>query len=88
MQAVLAWDVFVKAVGWSMVSRHLYYSGCCPVCVAALAPDAPGPVIPLQLGEKQYRLNDGAFLALDGTAYYTMGVSHWQASASKAVLLR
>ncbi len=38
----------------------------------ALAPDAPGQVIPLQLGEKQYRLNDGAFLALDGTAYYTM----------------
>ena len=29
-------------------------------------------VIPLYLGEKQYRLNDGAFLALDGTAYYTM----------------
>ena len=38
----------------------------------ALAPDSPGQVIPLQLGEKQYRLNDGAFLALDGTAYYTM----------------
>ena len=29
-------------------------------------------MIPLYLGEKQYRLNDGAFLALDGTAYYTM----------------
>lgn len=38
----------------------------------ALAHDSPGQVIPLYLGEKQYRLNDGAFLALDGTAYYTM----------------
>ena len=37
-----------------------------------MAPDSPGQVIPLYLGEKQYRLNDGAFLALDGTAYYTM----------------
>lgn len=37
----------------------------------ALAHDSPGQVIPLYLGEKQYRLNDGAFLALDGTAYYT-----------------
>ena len=38
----------------------------------ALAPDSPGQVIPLYLGEKQYRLNDDASLALDGTAYYTM----------------
>lgn len=38
----------------------------------ALAPDTPGQVIALELGEKQYRLNDGAFLALDGTAFYTM----------------
>ncbi|CAD0139366.1 protein of unknown function [Streptococcus thermophilus] len=38
----------------------------------ALAPDSPGQVIPLYPGEKHYRLNDGAFLALDGTAYYTM----------------
>ena len=38
----------------------------------ALAPDTPGQVIALELGENQYRLNDGAFLALDGTAFYTM----------------
>ena len=38
----------------------------------ALAPDTPGQVIALEIGEKQYRLNDGAFLALDGTAFYTM----------------
>lgn len=29
-------------------------------------------MITLELGQKQYRLNDGAFLALDGSAFYTM----------------
>ena len=48
----------------------------------ALAPDSPGQVIPLYLGEKQYRLNDGAFLALDGTAYYAMELQ----SVGKALL--
>ena len=38
----------------------------------ALAPSSPGQVIALELGEKQYRLNDGAFLALDGSAQYSM----------------
>ncbi|EJN94513.1 TIGR00266 family protein [Streptococcus ratti] len=38
----------------------------------ALAPAMPGQVIALELGEKQYRLNDGAFLALDGSAQYQM----------------
>ena len=67
---------FVKAVGRSMVSGDSTFMT--PAVAQsdngylALAPDAPGQVIPLQLGEKQYRLNDGAFLALDGTAYYTM----------------
>ena len=67
---------FVTAVGRSMVSGESTFI---TQAVAqsdngylALAPDSPGQVIPLQLGEKQYRLNDGAFLALDGTAYYTM----------------
>ncbi|MGT2911469.1 TIGR00266 family protein [Streptococcus cameli] len=40
--------------------------------VLALAPNTPGEVIALELGEKQYRLNDGAFLALDGSAQYSM----------------
>ena len=67
---------FVKAVGRSMVSGESTFI---TQAVAqsdngylALAPDSPGQVIPLQLGEKQYRLNDGACLALGGTAYYTM----------------
>lgn len=38
----------------------------------ALAPNTPGQVVALELGEKQYRLNDGAFLALDGSAEYKM----------------
>ncbi|MGF0071719.1 MULTISPECIES: TIGR00266 family protein [Streptococcus] len=38
----------------------------------ALAPSMPGQVIALDLGTKQYRLNDGAFLALDGSAQYKM----------------
>ena len=38
----------------------------------ALAPNVPGQIVALELGEKQYRLNDGAFLALDGIASYTM----------------
>lgn len=38
----------------------------------ALAPSMPGQVVALELGAKQYRLNDGAFLALDGSAQYKM----------------
>ena len=67
---------FVKAVGRSMVSGESTFI---TQAVAesdngnlALAPDTPGQVIALELGEKQYRLNDGGFLALDGTAFYTM----------------
>lgn len=38
----------------------------------ALSPSMPGQVIALELGAKQYRLNDGAFLALEGSAQYKM----------------
>ena len=38
----------------------------------ALAPSIPGQVIALELGADQYRLNDGAFLAMDGSAHYRM----------------
>lgn len=67
---------FVKAVGRSMVSGESTFItqvfAQSNNAYLALAHDSPGQVIPLYLGEKQYRLNDGAFLALDGTAYYTM----------------
>lgn len=38
----------------------------------AIAPELPGEVLPLNLGEKQYRINDGMFLAMDGSASYSM----------------
>ncbi|KXT77677.1 TIGR00266 family protein [Streptococcus sp. DD13] len=40
--------------------------------VLAIAPNVPGQVISLDLGVRQYRLNDGAFLAMDGSAQYHM----------------
>lgn len=58
---------FVKAVGRSMVSGESTFItqvfAQSNNAYLALAHDSPGQVIPL---------NDGAFLALDGTAYYTM----------------
>lgn len=38
----------------------------------AIAPSMPGEVLSLQLGENQYRINDDKFLAMDGSASYTM----------------
>lgn len=38
----------------------------------ALAPNTPGQVLALELGNQQYRLNDGAFLAMDGFTQYHM----------------
>ncbi len=55
-------------VRWFLVKGHLYY-GLLPSHdngYLALAPDAPGQVIP-QLGEKQYRLNDSC---LSGVWWY------------------
>ncbi|MGT2929218.1 TIGR00266 family protein [Streptococcus dentasini] len=65
-----------KAVGRSVVSGE---SAFITQAIAngndgrlAIAPSMPGQIIALELGAKQYRLNDGAFLALDGSAQYTM----------------
>lgn len=49
--------------------------------VIALAPNTPGQVVSLNLGQNQYRLNDGAFLAMEGTADYSMEMQ----SLSKAL---
>lgn len=38
----------------------------------AVAPAVPGEVLPLKLGDQQYRINDGKFLAMDGSASYQM----------------
>lgn len=64
------------AIGRSMTSGESMFiteavSSADDGCLA-LAPSMPGQVIALELGAKQYRLNDGAFLALDGSANYKM----------------
>lgn len=65
----------VGAIGRSMVSGESMFL---TQAVAgadgtlALAPSVLGQVIALELGSQQYRLNDGAFLALDGSATYKM----------------
>ncbi|MDR0847235.1 MAG: TIGR00266 family protein [Lactobacillales bacterium] len=33
----------------------------------ALAPNVPGEIVALEIGANQYRINDGAFLAMDGS---------------------
>lgn len=66
----------VKAVGRSMVSGESTFiteaTSEVDGGVLALAPNVPGQVMALEIGDHQYRLNDGAFLALDGSAFYTM----------------
>lgn len=66
----------VKAVGRSMVSGESTFiteaTSEVDGGVLALAPNVPGQVMALEIGDRQYRLNDGAFLALDGSAFYTM----------------
>ncbi|SQE95148.1 HTH DNA-binding protein [Streptococcus equi subsp. zooepidemicus] len=66
----------VGAIGRSMVSgESMFITQAIANDVSgklALAPSMPGQVIALELGVDQYRLNDGAFLALDGSAHYTM----------------
>lgn len=66
----------IKAVGRSMASGESIFitqaisSG--DDGKLAIAPSMPGQVIALELGTNQYRLNDGAFLAMDGSAQYTL----------------
>lgn len=66
----------VKAVGRSMVSGESTFiteaTSEVDGGVLALAPNVPGQVMALEIGDHQYRLNDGSFLALDGSAFYTM----------------
>lgn len=38
----------------------------------SIAPSLPGEVLALNLGERQYRINDGKFLAMDGSVNYSM----------------
>ncbi|MDR0854639.1 MAG: TIGR00266 family protein [Clostridiales Family XIII bacterium] len=38
----------------------------------ALAPSCPGTIVQLDVGQKQYRLNDSTFLAMDSSVEYTL----------------
>lgn len=65
-----------KALGRSMVSGESFFitqaQSSAPDGRLMIAPAMPGQVIALELGQQQYCLNDGAFLAMDGSASYTM----------------
>lgn len=50
--------------GESLFQQHIYAKAAGKVL---LAPGIPGSIQLLEVGEKQYRLNDGAFLASDST---------------------
>lgn len=66
---------FIKAVGRSMASgENIFITEAIAERpgVIALAPPVPGKIGILKCGQNQYRLNDGAFLALDGSARYKM----------------
>lgn len=66
----------IRAVGRSMTSGESFWiteaQAHKETGTLAIAPALPGEVLPLQLGEKQYRINDGKFLAMDGSASYSM----------------
>ncbi|MDR2378892.1 MAG: TIGR00266 family protein [Bifidobacteriaceae bacterium] len=76
---------FVKAVARSAVSGESAFITEV-VCQAqygevAIAPTYPGTIAQLDVGANQYRLNDGAFLAMDSSVEYTLE----RQSAGKAI---
>lgn len=66
----------LKALGRSMVSGESFFithvTGLAQDGHIALAPGSVGQIMELNIGEKQYCLNDRSFLACDGTVGYTM----------------
>lgn len=64
------------AIGRSFVSSESVFItqvvGTAPDGVVAIAPAAPGKIALLEVGENQYRLNDGAFFACDDSVNYKM----------------
>jgi len=66
----------LKALGRSMVSGESFFItnavGLSDGAEIALAPGSVGQIMELNVGEKQYRLNDKAFLASDSTVGYNM----------------
>ncbi|MCL2011257.1 MAG: TIGR00266 family protein [Cystobacterineae bacterium] len=67
---------FVRAAARSMVSKESMFitraKALSDGAKIALAPSAPGAIRELQLGQQQWRINDGAFLACDAGVSYEM----------------
>lgn len=67
---------FVKALGRSVVSGESIFitraKGLSSGAKIALAPGTPGAIRELQLGTKQWRIRDQAFLACDSSVSYEM----------------
>jgi uncharacterized protein (TIGR00266 family) len=67
---------FIKAAARSVVSGESVFitevACSAPNGEIAIAPSCPGTIRMLEIGERQYRLNDAAFLAMEGTVEYTM----------------
>ena len=66
----------IRAVGRSITSGESFWiteaQASRTTGKLAIAPALPGEVLPLKLGKEQYRINDGKFLAMDGSAGYSM----------------
>ncbi|UTH91573.1 TIGR00266 family protein [Lactobacillus acidophilus] len=66
----------IRAVGRSITSGESFWiteaQASRTTGKLAIAPALPGEVLPLKLGKEQYRINDGKFFAMDGSASYSM----------------
>lgn len=66
----------IRAVGRSITSEESFWiteaQASRTTGKLAIAPALPSEVLPLKLGKEQYRINDGKFLAMDGSASYSM----------------
>ncbi|MDD5852015.1 MAG: TIGR00266 family protein [Galactobacillus timonensis] len=67
---------FLSAMAKSIVSDESIFitqvTGTTPDGVVAIAPSVPGKIAKLEVGARQYRLNDGAFFACDDSVNYKM----------------
>lgn len=66
----------LKAIGRSLVSNESFYittaRGENDGAKLGIAPSTPGDIRELEVGNKQWRINDGAFLACDNSVIYNI----------------
>lgn len=76
-QGIDVFDKFVKSVGRSMVSGESFFitkvTGLEDAATLAIAPASIGDIKELVVGEKQWYINDGSFLACDESVSYRIG---------------